>query len=226
MPNVPAKLTIKGKHFEVLVDAEKAIQLRQGKPVSIQNVLAFGTVFHDIKKGLKCSEADLTATFGTSDANTIGEKIIKSGEIEVPAEFRDKAREDKIKQVVDFLAKNALDPVTGRPHSASRIESALQQAGVNLDNRPIEEQISKVLDKLRPIIPIKIETKKLVVRVPAIHTGKVYGLLQEYKEKEEWLGNGDLQVTLNLPAGMQMAFYDKLNGITHGSAVVEEIKSK
>ena len=60
--------------------------------------------------------------------------------------------------------------------------------------------------------------------VPAVHTGKVYGLLQEYKEKEDWLGNGDLQITLNIPVGIQMEFYDKLNGITHGSAISEEIK--
>jgi ribosome maturation protein SDO1 len=226
MVNVPAKLTIKGKHFEVLVDVDKAIQLRQGKPVSINNILAVNTVFSDIKKGIKVSEADLNATFNTTDINVIAERIIKHGEIEVPAEYRDKAREDKLKQIIDFLAKNALDPGTGKPHSASRMQSAIQESGVNIDNRPVEEQISKILEKIRPIIPIKIETKKLSVKIPAVHTGKAYGLLQEYKEKEEWLNNGDLIVIINLPAGMQMAFYDKLNAVTHGSAVVEEVKSK
>lgn len=224
MPNVPAKLSIKGKRFEILVDAEKAIQLKQGKPVSISNVLATDTIFNDIKKGLKASGADLNSAFGTEDSNAIAEKIIKSGEIEIPSEFKNKEREDKVKQAIDFLARNALDPATGKPHTPSRIQSALQQAGVNFDNRPIEDQMPKILDKLRPIIPIKIETKKLQIRIPAVHTGRAYGLLQEYKEKEEWLGNGDLQVTINIPAGMQMAFYDKLNGITHGSAIVEEVK--
>ena len=56
-----------------------------------------------------------------------------------------------------------------------------------------------------------------------MHTGKAYGLLAEYKEKEEWLSNGDLQITLNIPVGIQMEFYDKLNSITHGSAITEEI---
>jgi ribosome maturation protein SDO1 len=224
MTNVPAKLTIKGKRFEVLVDVEKAMQFRQGKPVSMANILATDSVFYDIKKGLKASESDLVAVFGSADAKVAAERIIKNGEIEVPAEFRDKAREDRIKQVIDFLSRNALDPTTGKPHTASRIQSALEQAGINVDNRPVEEQIPKILDKLRPIIPIKIETKKIEVRIPAVHTGKVYGLVQEYKEKEEWLNNGDLMVIVNLPAGMQMSFYDKLNAVTHGSAIVQEIK--
>jgi len=226
MTNVPAKLKIKGKSFEVLVDVDKAIQLRQGKPVSMSNLLATDCVFYDIKKGLKASEADLTSAFGTSDINILAEKIIKSGEIEVPSEYKNKEREDKIKQVIDFLARNALDPGTNRPHTPERIKNALQEAGVNIDSRPVEEQISKILEKLRVIIPIKIETKKLSIRIPAIHTGRVYGILNEYKEKEEWMSNGDLQVIINLPAGMQLAFYDKLNGITHGSAIVQEIKEK
>ena len=29
---------------------------------------------------------------------------------------------------------------------------------------------------------------------------------------------------LNIPVGIQMEFYDKLNGVTHGSATSEEMK--
>ena len=92
------------------------------------------------------------------------------------------------------------------------------------ENKNIENQITRIVDSLKQVIPIKIETKKLKVIVPAMHTGKAYGLLTEYKEKEEWLSNGDLQITLNIPVGIQMEFYDKLNSITHGSAITEEIK--
>jgi ribosome maturation protein Sdo1 len=51
----------------------------------------------------------------------------------------------------------------------------------------------------------------------------VYGLLKEYKESEEWLANGSLQAILNIPAGMQLDFYDKLNHITHGAIHSEEL---
>ena len=112
------------------------------------------------------------------------------------------------------------------PHSEKRIEEAIEQSGVKIENKPIEQQISSIVSKLKEVLPIKLETKKLKITVPAIHTGKVYGLLQDYKEKEEWLSNGDLSCIINLPAGLQMEFYDKLNSITHGSAIVEEIKEE
>ena len=225
MVNVTAKLRIKGKNFEVLVDVDKALQLKHGKLVSMQNVLAFNTVFYDLKKGLRASESDLEEFFKTTDVNVIAEKIIRQGEIEVPSEYKNKEREDKAKQVIDFLVKNALD-ASGKPYTPDRIETALESSGINIENKPVEEQISRIIEKLRTIIPIKIETKKLSVRVPAVHTGKVYGLLQEYKEKENWLNNGDLLCIINLPAGLQMDFYDKLNAVTHGSAIVEEIGEK
>lgn len=224
MPNVTAKIRIKGKSYEILVDVDKAIQLKQGKAVSMQNILVSDTIFSDIKKGMRVAEAELQSTFGTKELGVIAEKIIKNGEINIPAEYRNKEREDRIKQVVDFLSRNALDPTSNKPHTPERIKSAIEQAGINIDNRPVEEQMSKIIENLRPVLPIKIETKKLAIKVPAVHTGKVYGLIQEYKEKEEWLDNGDLQVVINLPAGMQMSFYDKLNAVTHGSAIVKEIK--
>jgi ribosome maturation protein SDO1 len=226
MTQVPAKLSLKGKRYEILVDVDKAIQLRQGKPVSMANVVVTDCVFTDLKKGTRASEKDLTADFGTTDIGVIASRIIKNGEVNIPAEYREKEQENKSKQVIDFIVRNAMNPTTNKPYTPDLIKSSIEKAGVNIDNRPVEEQISKVLEKLRVILPIKIETKKLEIKVPAIHTGKVYGLVNEYKEKEEWLNSGDLKVVINLPSGMQMAFYDKLNAVTHGSAIVEEIKAK
>jgi ribosome maturation protein SDO1 len=224
MTNVEARLKVKGKNFEILVDVDKAIQMRKGMPVNIENVLAIDQIFSDSKKGIRVSNADLKDCFGTEDMRQAAEKIVKSGEILLPIEYRKKEQENKIKQIIDFLVRNAMDPTTGRPHTPTRIEESIKKAGVNVDNRPIDQQIPEILKKLMPLIPIKIETKRLKIVIPAIHTGKAYSLLQEYKEKEEWLNNGDLSCIINLPAGLQMEFYDKLNAITHGSAIAEEIK--
>lgn len=106
------------------------------------------------------------------------------------------------------------------------IESSLKQAGAKIDKQPIEKQIKPVIEALAKIIPIRIESKKIRVVIPAIHTGRAYGIVQEYKESENWLSNGDLEVILNIPVGIQTDFYDKLNSITHGSAVTQEIKEK
>ncbi|MBU1136704.1 MAG: ribosome assembly factor SBDS [Nanoarchaeota archaeon] len=224
MVNVEARLKIKGKNFEILVDVDKALQLKQGIDVSLDNVVAVNDIFQDVKKGLRASSKELEENFGTSDFKIIAEKIIKQGEVVLPTEYRKKEQETKTKQVIEFLIKNAVDPTTRRPHSESRIKEALEQSKIKIKNKPIEQQITEIISELKKIIPITIETKKLKILVPAVHTGKVYGLLKDYKETENWMSNGDLSCIINLPAGLQMDFYDKLNGVTHGSAIVEEVK--
>ena len=68
--------------------------------------------------------------------------------------------------------------------------------------------------------------KKVKIKVPAIHTGKVYGVINQYKEQENWLGDGGLEVVVNVPSGLIIDFYDKLNAVTHGSALTEEIREE
>lgn len=218
-----ARLKTKGKNFEVLVDLDKAIEFKK-QGGDINEVLATDRIVHDSHKGLQVSESDLNEVFGTTDLNTIAEKIIKQGEIQLPTEYKNKERDEKFKQAVEFLTKNASDPKTSQPYTPSRIEQSLKEAGVKIENKPIEQQIKGIMEKLSEVLPIKIETKKLSIKIPAQHTGKVYSLINQYKEKEEWLDNGDLKVIVNIPSGIQMEFYDKLNSVTHGSSIVEEIK--
>jgi ribosome maturation protein SDO1 len=226
MTNVISRIKAGGKNFEILVDVDKAVEFKKTGKGSIGEIIAIDRIFTDSKKGFHASEKDLEEAFKTKDINAIAEKIIKSGEIQLPMEYKEKQREGKEKQIVDFIVRNAVDPRTDRPYTSERIERSLDEAGVNITNKPIESQINEIVDKLRPILPIKIETKKLIITVPAQYTGQVYGLLQTYKESEEWLSNGDLKCHVNVPVGFQMEFYDKLNAVTHGSAISEEVKEK
>ena len=59
-----------------------------------------------------------------------------------------------------------------------------------------------------------------------MHTGKAYGVIAQYKEEEKWKDDGNLEVVVKVPSGMIMDFYDKLNSITHGSALTEELSSE
>ncbi len=224
MTDTLARLKTGKATFETMVDLDNAIKLKKGNEVDINEVVRDTVIYSDQKKGMRAGSAELENAFGTSDFHKIVEKIVKKGEVEVTQEFRDEALESRRKQVVDFLVKNAVDSRTDRPFTPDMLENAIKESGVRIDNKPIEVQINGIVDKLRGIIPIKIETKKIKVSIPAVHTGKVYGLIKDYKEKEEWLGNGDLEVVLNIPVGIQMEFYDKLNSTTHGSAITEEIK--
>ena len=223
MTQTTARIKQHGKHFEIIVDLDRALKFRKGESSNV-DFLEIDRVFTDSKRGLAAPEKELTEAFGTTDLNSVVGKIVKSGEILLTQEYREDARDNKIKQVVDFLSRNAVDPKTGNPHTAERIKNALEQTQVNIKNAPIEGQIKEIIEKISLVLPIKLETKKVKVIVPAIHTGKAYGIVAPYKESENWMNNGDLEAILRIPAGLVMDFYDKLNSATHGSVMTEEMK--
>ncbi len=222
MVNTTARIKQAGKHFEIIVDLDEALRFKKGE---VSSIGAEGDkIFTDSKKGEIASNSDLKEAFGTEDVKTVIEKIVRNGEVLVSQEYRTEEKEKKFKQVIDFLATNAVDSQTGNPHTAERIRNALEQTHIDIKNIPIENQIKDIIEEISKIIPIKIETKKIKITIPAVHTGKVYGIVNQYKEEESWLDDGSLQVIANIPAGMIMSFYDKLNAITHGSALTEEVK--
>jgi len=226
MAEVIARIKVDGKHFEILVDVDKALAFKKGENISMGEILGIDKVFSDSKKGEHASNNDLKSAFKTEDINEIAAQIIKKGEVQIPVEYKHKELGERAKQIVAFLTKNAVDPRSGRPYTDERIESAMKEAGVNITNKPIESQLKDIIEKLNPIIPIKVETKRLKITIPAQYAGQSYGIINPYKEKEDWQDNGDLVVFVNMPVGLQMDFYDKLNSVTHGSAVSEEIKEK
>lgn len=222
MTRTTARIKQTGKHFEIFVELEDAIKFKKGELSSIES--EDGRIYTDLKKGNVAPVKDLEAAFGTSDASEIAKKIVKDGEVLVTQDFREEEREKRIKQAVDFLSRNAINPQTGNPHTPERIERALEEAHVNIKNSPIENQIQGILEAISRILPIKIEVKKIKITIPAIHTGKVYNIISQYKEEENWMNDGSLEVIVSVPAGMIMDFYDKLNSVTHGAAVTQEIK--
>ncbi len=222
MTSTLARIKQAGKHFEIVVELESAMKFKKGEVAFVE---AEGDrIFTDSKKGLVASQEDLKKSFGTTDFNEIAKKIVKNGEVQLTQTHRDAEQEKKFKQVVDFLSRNSIDPQTGNPHSPERIKNALEQAHINIKNVAIENQIKDILAEVQKIIPIKLETKKVKIKIPAIHTGKAYGIVSQYKEHEKWLDNGDIEIVASVPSGIIMDFYDKLNSATHGSVITEEIK--
>jgi len=222
MTNTIARIKKAGKHFEIIVDLDEALKFKKGESNFIE---AEGDrIFTDSKKGQVPSEKDLKEAFGTTDINEIVKKIVKGGEVQTTQEHRDAEQEKKFRQIVDFISRNAIDPQSGNPITSERIKNAIEQSKVNIKNTSVENQINDVLAEISKIIPIKIETKHVRIVVPAMHTGKVYGLISQYKENEKWLDNGDLEVKVKVPSGIIIDFYEKLNNVTHGSAITEEIK--
>jgi len=220
--NTTARITKGGKHYEILVDLDEALKIKKGEG-NINVAVQTGAVFHNLKSGEQASSEDLKKAFGSDVFEDICVKIIKSGEIELPVEYTRKEQHQKYKQVVDFLVKNAVSP-EGRPYTPDRIMKALEEGHVSVKNKPIDSQVSEIMDQISKVIPIRIEVKRVKIIIPAQYTGRAYGFINEFKESEEWFGNGDLQIVAKVPAGLIMNFYDKINSLTHGSAISEEIK--
>jgi ribosome maturation protein SDO1 len=224
MTDIVARIRIGKLNFETMVDLDSALKLKKGDKIGINEVIRDNSIYTDLKKGMRAGKPELMIAFGTDKFEEIVDRIVKKGTIEVTQEYRDEEIENKRKQIVDFLSKNAVDARTNRPFSVDMIESALKQAGARIENKPIDKQIGKIIEEIKKIIPIKIETKRLKIKIPAQFTGKIYGVIQDHKEKENWLADGSLEVIVNIPVGMQMEFYDRLNLITHGAAITSEIK--
>nr|MBS3088287.1 ribosome assembly factor SBDS [Candidatus Pacearchaeota archaeon] len=224
MPNVEARLKVRGKSYEIKVDLDEALKVKSGKG-NVMSALQSPAIYHDVKKATSVAQADLKDAFNTIDLYEIAKQIILKGEIQKTQDFRDNEREAKRKQIINLILKNAVDQ-HGNPYTETRINSAVDEVHFHFDNRPPEQQMSSLLEKLKEIIPIKIEIKKIKLIIPAQFTGQAYGLVQDYKESEEWLSNGNLQIILNIPAGIVLDFFDKINHITHGAIQSEELKSE
>ena len=221
---VIARMKAKGKMFEILVDSAKAMIFKKTGTGFIQEILIFEGVFSDYKKGLKAKESELENAFGTSDINEVASKIVKDGEIMMPLEFKKEARDLKMKQIIDWLSKTCIDPKTSKPHPPARIQSAVDQVGYNLkDNETVEAQAKNLLKLIQKILPIKIETKRIEIKIPTMHTARAYGIVKDSLIKEEWLSDGSLLCVVEVPSAALMDFFDKLNAITHGSAITKEI---
>jgi ribosome maturation protein SDO1 len=219
---VIARLNKNNRRFEILVDCEKAVALRKGDAVDMRDVLASDMIFKDARKGEVA--AGLKETFKTEDTHAIAKEIIKTGEVQLTAEYKRKLSEHKRKEVIDKIRMHATDPKTNLPIPAQRIELAMEQARVHIDPfKPADEQMKIVIDALRPILPIKTEDIIIELVFPARYAGGAYGVVHRFGEivKDMWLNDGSWMVHVKVPAGLQGEFYDDINKFTHGDVRVK-----
>jgi len=215
-----ARLTKDKEHFEILVKPEKALDYRTGKIARITEVLVAETIFADANKGTKVSEEQMRKAFETTDPLKIADAILKKGTLQLTTEQRRKMTEDKRKQIIDFISRQAVDPKTNLPHPPLRIENAMEQIRYPIDpHKPVEEQARDIVKLLRPILPLKIEQISLSVRIPAEYSARAYGSIKNFGtiKQEEWRADGSWYGIIEMPAGAYVSFLNKLGEITKGS---------
>jgi ribosome maturation protein SDO1 len=216
-----------GNRFEVLVDPAAVQELKDGKDVDLSDKLALDQVFKDAKKGDKISEEFLEKTFHTRDLGAIAKQIVLKGEVQVTTEQRHQLQAAKHKQIVQTIARNAMNPQTGAPHPPARIEAAMTEAKVHIDPfRPVDTQVQEVLAKLRPLLPIRLDVVKVRIRLPAQHYPRVIGELKGMGRllEEQWMGDGSWTGVIEIPAGVQTELYEKLSARTRGAAETALVK--
>jgi ribosome maturation protein SDO1 len=215
-----ARLTQDNEHFEILVKPEKALDYRNGKIAGITEVLAADFIFADANKGTKVSEEQMQKAFGTTDHLKIADIILKKGTLQLTTEQRRKMIEDKRRQIIDFISRQAVDPKTNLPHPPMRIENAMEQIRYSIDQyKPVEEQAKEIVKLLRPILPLKIEQISVGVHIPAEYSARAYGSMKSFGviKKEEWRADGSWYGVIEMPAGSYASFLNKLGDVTKGS---------
>lgn len=207
-----------GLNFEILVDCDKAMEFKHGKG-EIEEIILSDDIFKDVKKGEHASEHDLRNVFSTDDKKIIIYKILKNGDVQLTAEYKNKIREEKKKAIISLISRNAVDPKNNIPHPPQRIENAMAEAKVKIDElKSAEQQVGEIVKQINAIIPLAYELRKIELTIPADVSGRAYPVLKQLSAilNETWNNDGSLTVKVEVPAGLQNELFDKLNGIAQG----------
>lgn len=224
-----ARIKKGGKEYEIVIDADKAIEYRHTKQGDVADVVVNKDIFYDAKKGLRASENEMKEIFGTSDVLEVAKIILMEGEIQLTAAYRNKLQEDRRKKIVSLIARNAVDPKTHFPHPPARIEAAMAEAKARIDeHRSAEEQVQSIVKQLAIVLPIKFEIHEIEVIIPANYAAKSFSVLKGYGTllKDEWQNDGSLYAVIEIPAGLREEFYDKINAVTHGDILTKLLKTR
>lgn len=230
-----ARMKMQGHNLEIVVDPDAAIKYKTalkarkekhmpevGEP-DIRDVLRSEEVFHDASRGQLASENFLKEAMGTSDPVEIARVILLDGEIQLTAEHRKRIIQDKMKRIVNMIHKYTIDPKSGYPHPVERIERLLDGVHFKVDQyKKAEDQLEEAVHLLKPVVPIKFDTKMISAKIFKEYAPKVYGDLKRHKVvKESWNDDGSLTMVFEVPAGLRVEFVDELNNMTHGNIEIE-----
>lgn len=224
---VIARLEKGGESFEVVVEPDVVQAIRDGEEADLEKGMAIDTIFRDAKKGTRSSEEKMEEVFGTTDPIAVARILIEEGDIQVTTEQRRKMLEAKRRSIIDTIARNAINPQSGTPHPPQRIENAMAEAKVNIDPfKSVDEQVQDVLAALQPLLPIRFEKVKIAVKLSAEDCAKCYGDMKAFGRilQEEWQKSGFWIGVIEMPAGMQTDFFDKLNEKTKGMVETKIVK--
>jgi ribosome maturation protein SDO1 len=103
----------------------------------------------------------------------------------------------------------------------------MEEARLHIDPfKSVEAQVPAVMDAIRPLIPIRFDKVRIAVRVSGESYGRCYEDFKHFGKitKEEWQKDGSWIGIVEMPAGMQNDFLEKISNKTHGEAETKILK--
>ncbi len=218
-----ARIKKNGKNFEVVIDPDKVIAYKNHTLDDVREVVMAEHIFENAKKGLFSAKNDLAVAFGVLSEDEIATYIITHGELQLSEQYRKTLAALKRNRIIEIIHRNAINPDNNLPHPITRITNAFEEAKIRIDDKKsADDQVQAILKQLKPILPIKFETKKLQIHISAKYAQKNYALIKSYGKilKDEWLEDGCYFVTIEVPAGIYTDIMDELNKRTHGGVEI------
>jgi ribosome maturation protein SDO1 len=209
-----------GEKFEILVDPDKGLDYKRGELHDLTNVLMIDTIFTDSKKGEKPTTSKLEEAFGTSDPIEVAKIMFEKGTLQLTAQQRKQMTEQKFRQIINIISKTYVDPTTKLPHPPLRVENAIAETKVSIDPFiDAEEQVKEIVNALRLIIPLRVESIEIAIKIPPEFSSKAYGVVKNLAEikREEWGSDGSWLVVASISAAMQGELLDRLGKTTQGN---------
>ncbi len=224
---IVARYESHGESFEILIDPKVVQKMKDGKEVDLLKHMVIDTIFRNAKKGTRAPEDKIKEIFGTTDPTEVAKAIVLKGEVQLTTEQRRIMAENKRRRIVEYIARNAMNPQTGAPHPPARIETAMEEAKVHVDPfKPVEAQVPAVMDAIRPLIPIRFDKVRIAVKVSGDNYGRCYEDFVHFGKitKEEWQKDGSWIGIVEMPAGVQTDFLERISNKTHGDAETKILK--
>lgn len=216
-----------GDKFEILVDPDKGLSYKRGELDDVSDVLMLDTIFIDANKGEKASQEKLETVFGTSDPKKVAEIMFERGTFLLTAQQRRQMVDQKSRRIISIISRSYVNPLTKLPHPPARIENALSEAHVNIDPfKDAEEQVKDVVNVLRPILPMSMESVEMAIKIPPEFASKSYGIVKNLGEikRDEWQTDGSWIVVVSISAAMQGELLDRLGKATQGNLQTKLMK--
>ncbi len=224
---IVARYESHGESFEILIDPGVVQKMKDGKEVDLLDHMVIDTIFKNAKKGTRAQEDKIKEIFGTTEPLEVAKVIILKGEVQLTTEQRKIMQENKRKRIVEYIARNAMNPQTGGPHPPTRIETAMEEARIHIDPfKSVEAQVPAVMDAIRPLIPIRFDKVRIAVKVSGENYGRCYEEFKHFGKilKEEWQKDGSWIGVVEMPAGLQTDIMEKVGNRTHGEAETKVVK--